>query len=79
MKEITYNDKTYKIPKPFEECYFGKNPTEEHTITNPYSNQSTTIPAYIHRGTRSNPEKDKSADIKTLNIKRGPTALHYIA
>ena len=46
MKEITYNDKTYKIPKPFEECYFGKNPTEEHTITNPYSNQSTTIPAF---------------------------------
>ena len=46
MKQITYNDKTYKIPKPFNECFFGKEPTKEHTITNPYSNQSTTIPAF---------------------------------
>ena len=40
MKEIKYNNKTYKIPKPFDECFFGKNPTEEHTIINPYSDQS---------------------------------------
>ena len=46
MKTIKYNDKTYTIPKPFNECYFGKEPTKEHTITNPYSNQSTTIPAF---------------------------------
>jgi hypothetical protein len=46
MNTITYNDKTYKIPKPFNECYFGDEPTKEHTITNPYSNQSTTIPAF---------------------------------
>ena len=46
MKTIIYNDKTYTIPKPFDECFFGKEPTKEHTITNPYSDQSTTIPAF---------------------------------
>ena len=46
MKTITYNDKTYKIPKPFNECFFGKEPTKLHTVVNPYSNQSTTIPAF---------------------------------
>ena len=46
MNTITYNDKTYTIPKPFNECDFGKEPTKEHTVTNPYSNQSTTIPAF---------------------------------
>ncbi len=49
MKTIKYNDKTYTIPKPFNECYFGKEPTKEHTITNPYSNQSTTIPAFAQQ------------------------------
>ena len=50
MKEITYNDKTYKIPKPFEECYFGKNPTEEITIGNRFNDvdhqQFATLPAF---------------------------------
>ena len=46
MKTIKYNDKTYNIPKPFDECFFGKEPTKEMTITNPYSDQSTTIPAF---------------------------------
>ena len=32
MNTITYNDKTYKIPKPFNECYFGKEPTKEMTL-----------------------------------------------
>ena len=46
MKQITYNNKTYKIPKPFNECYFGKEPTKEMTLTNPYSGETTTVPAF---------------------------------
>jgi len=50
MKEITYNNKTYKIPKPFNDCYFGKNPTEEITIGNRFNDvdhqQFATLPAF---------------------------------
>ena len=46
MKQITYNDKTYTIPKPFNECYFGKEPTKEMTLINPYSGESATVPAF---------------------------------
>ena len=46
MKTIKYNDKTYTIPKPFNECYFGKEPTKEMTLTNPYSGESATVPAF---------------------------------
>ena len=43
---ITYNNTTYSIPKPFNECYFGSNPVKEMTITNPYSNDSAVLPAF---------------------------------
>jgi len=46
MNTITYNDKTYKIPKPFNECYFGKEPTKEVTLTNRFSGESATVPAF---------------------------------
>ena len=46
MKTITYNDKTYTIPKPFDECYFGKEPTKELTISNRFSGESATVPAF---------------------------------
>ena len=46
MKEIIYNNKTYKIPKPFDECYFGKEPTKELTISNRFSGESATVPAF---------------------------------
>ena len=46
MKTITYNDKTYTIPKPFDECYFGKEPTKEITISNRFSGESATVPAF---------------------------------
>ena len=50
MKEITYNDKTYKIPKPFNECFFGKEPTKEITIGNRFNDedhqQFATLPAF---------------------------------
>ena len=45
MNTITYNDKTYTIPKPFNECYFGKEPTKEMTLTNRFSGESATVPA----------------------------------
>ena len=34
---ITYNNKTYVIPKPFNECYFGSEPTKEMTIGNRFN------------------------------------------
>jgi len=46
MNTITYNDKTYNIPKPFNECYFGKEPTKEMTLTNRFSGESATVPAF---------------------------------
>ena len=50
MKQITYNNKTYKIPKPFNECYFGKEPTKEITIGNRFNDedhqQYATLPAF---------------------------------
>ena len=46
MNTITYNNKTYKIPKPFNECFFGKEPTKEVTLTNRFSGESATVPAF---------------------------------
>ena len=46
MKTITYNDKTYNIPKPFDECFFGSEPTKEVTLTNRFSGESATVPAF---------------------------------
>ena len=46
MNTIIYNDKTYKIPKPFNECFFGKEPTKQVTLTNRFSGQSATVPAF---------------------------------
>ena len=31
---ITYKGKEYKIPKPFDQCFFGSNPQKEMTIHN---------------------------------------------
>ena len=48
--EITYNNKQYKIPKPFDKCFFGSNPTKEMTIHNrfndEYCQQSAKLPAF---------------------------------
>ena len=50
MNTIKYNDKTYTIPKPFNECYFGKEPTKEITIGNRFNDedhqQYATLPAF---------------------------------
>ena len=46
MKTITYNDKIYNIPKPFDECFFGSKPTKEVTLTNRFSGESATVPAF---------------------------------
>ena len=46
MNTIKYNDKTYTIPKPFNECYFGDEPTKEVTLTNRFSGESATVPAF---------------------------------
>ena len=46
MKQITYNNKTYTIPKPFNECYFGNEPTKEMTLTNPYSGEKCELPNF---------------------------------
>ena len=37
---ITYKDKIYVIPKPFNQCYFGAEPTKEITIGNRFNDES---------------------------------------
>ena len=46
MKTIKYNNKTIIIPKPFNECFFGNEPTKEVTLTNRFSGESATVPAF---------------------------------
>ena len=48
---IKYNGKTYAIPRPFNECNFGSNPTKELTIMNRfnepgYAGMSAKLPAF---------------------------------
>tara|TARA_A100001011_G_scaffold145265_1_gene153416 strand:+ start:461 stop:739 length:279 start_codon:yes stop_codon:yes gene_type:complete len=47
---ITYKGKEYKIPSPFDQCYFGSNPRKEMTIYNRFSDetfqQSAKLPAF---------------------------------
>ena len=38
--QIQYKGKTYDIPKPFDQCYFGAEPTKEMTIFNRFSDES---------------------------------------
>ena len=48
--KITYNGRTYIIPKPFDQCFFGSEPTKEMTIHNRFSDetfqQSAKLPAF---------------------------------
>ena len=46
MNTIKYNNKTYNIPKPFNECFFGKEPTKEITLANRFSGETATVPAF---------------------------------
>ena len=47
---ITYNNKQYTIPKPFDQCFMGKEPTKEITVHNRFSDetftQSCKLPAF---------------------------------
>ena len=36
---IRYNDKTYEIPKPFDKCFFGSEPTKLMTIGNRFNDE----------------------------------------
>ena len=50
MKAIKYINKTYNIPKPFNQCYFGSEPTKEMTIGNRFNDsehqQYAKLPAF---------------------------------
>ena len=39
MRTIKYNNKDYSIPKPFDQCYFGSEPTKVMTIGNRFNDQ----------------------------------------
>ena len=47
---VRYKGKTYTIPKPFDQCNFGANPTHELTIMNRFSDENYTasckLPAF---------------------------------
>jgi len=48
--KINYNNKDYSIPKPFDQCYFGAEPTKVMTIGNRFndedSQQYAKLPAF---------------------------------
>ena len=44
--QIKYENKTITIPKPFDECDFGKNPLEEIEIANRFSGEKTLLPNF---------------------------------
>ena len=50
MRTIKYNNKEYKIPKPFDQCFFGAEPTKVMTIGNRFneegSQQYAKLPAF---------------------------------
>ena len=37
--KIKYYNKTYTISKPFDQCFFGSNPTKEMTIHNRFNDE----------------------------------------
>ena len=37
---IKYNDKEYVIPKPFDQCFFGAEPTKEMTVGNRFNDEN---------------------------------------
>ena len=47
---INYNNKDITIPKPFDQCFFGSDPTKEMTIHNRFNDehhqQSAQLPAF---------------------------------
>ena len=50
MRTIKYNNKEYKIPQPFDQCFFGAEPTKVMTIGNRFndedSQQYAKLPAF---------------------------------
>ena len=44
---ITYNNKTYAIPKPFDQCNFGINPTKELRIMNRFNEPGAVLSAKL--------------------------------
>ncbi len=50
IMKINYNNKDYSIPKPFDQCYFGAEPTKVMTIGNRFndegSQQYAKLPAF---------------------------------
>ena len=48
--QIQYKNKTYTVPKPFDQCYFGADPIKELTIMNRFNDenavQSAKLPAF---------------------------------
>ena len=37
MRTIKYNNKEYKIPKPFAQCFFGSEPTKMVAVANRFN------------------------------------------
>ena len=46
MVNIKYDNKTIVIPKPFNECDFGKNQLEEISVANRFNGESVMLPRF---------------------------------
>jgi len=47
MKTFKYNNKDIIIPKPFDQCFFGSNPTKEMTIHNRFNDENHQVSAKL--------------------------------
>jgi len=47
MKTIKYNNKDYIIPTPFDQCFFGKEPTKMMTVANRFNDKEVQIYAQL--------------------------------
>ena len=65
--KLTYKDKSYTIPKPFDECYFGSKPSKEMVITNSYSNLKTVLPAFAVAIYDTIKGAERTEDYKTMD------------
>ena len=59
---ITFKNKVYLIPPPFDECYFGSDPLRIMTVMNPHDKRSCELPTFAisiyHKILESNVSED---------------------
>ena len=74
---IKYNGKTYVIPKPFNQCFFGDEPTKMMTIGNRFNDESgpgqfAKLPAFAVAIYDTIIGCEATEDYNNMRLSRGP-------